>query len=347
MKLKHFFLFLVLSALVATAASPDAGAEGKLREMLQKRRAQQAEGGEKKGGMFDENSLGRGKMSCKEKVAQLEKFKGAMQRMSKDKPPVSLSASYGKHVLQAIDVYTPKDAKNAAPYPIIFMVHGGGWCLGDKGHSGVIVNKLNRWGPKGFIVVSANYRMITDGVYPLEQAQDVADALAYVQKHAAEWQGDPEKIIIMGHSAGAHIVSLLNADVEKTAARGVTPWLGTVSLDTAAMNIPKKMKGEPAYLYQEAFGKDEKYWEDTSPFHKVSAASPPWLGVCSSKRKDSCPDGELYAEKSRKLGLRAETLPEPVGHGAINKNLGEPGDYTDAVEKFMGSLDAEVKKRLQ
>lgn len=333
-------LVLVLLSLAATAQAEERG--GRLREFLQQR---QSGGGEK---LFDEDRLARGKMSCAQKVEQM-KSKKFISRIGKDGvPEPDATVSYGKHDLQAYDVYIPKNPVHAAPFPVIMMVHGGGWCVGDKGMGRMVANKIKRWVEKGFIFVSVNYRMVADGVFPVEQAEDVADALASLQNNASKWQGDPSRIIIMGHSAGAHLVSLITANSTKTAARGVQPWLGTISLDTAAMDIVAMMQGTPANLYKEAFGADENYWREASPAHQVSKDSRPWLGVCSSKRKAKvCADSEAYAEKSRQLGLRAESLPIAFGHGKINSELGAPGDYTDAVEKFMSSLDAEVAERLK
>lgn len=64
---------------------------------------------------------------------------------------------YGPDALQRIDVYSPQGAKNA---PVLFMVHGGAWRTGDKASANVIDNKIARWLPKGFIVISANYRLL-------------------------------------------------------------------------------------------------------------------------------------------------------------------------------------------
>ncbi len=263
------------------------------------------------------------------------------------RPVPSVSASYGTNKAQALDVYLPAKPAHAAPYPVILMIHGGAWCIGDKAAGGVKVNKINRWVEKGFIFVSANYRMLPDGANVAEQAADVTKALIYVQAHAADWQGDAGKIILMGHSAGAHLVSLIGADTATAAKLGAAPWLGTVSLDSAVVDVAGKMKLKHAAVYEEVFGKDPAFWTKVSPVEQLSEASLPWLGVCSSKRQDSCPAAHEYADKAKALGVRAEVVEEPLNHGAINKNLGEEGDYTAAVEKFMGSLDADVKKRLQ
>src|SRR5262249_26431157 len=109
--------------------------------------------------------------------------------------------------------------------PIIVMVHGGAWCVGDKALKSTTKNKVARWSPKGFLFVSVNYPMITDGLNALSQANEVAKAVAFVQNHARDWGGDPARVILMGHSAGAHLVSLVNADGKMRQAYGVKPVL--------------------------------------------------------------------------------------------------------------------------
>ena len=70
------------------------------------------------------------------------------------------------------------------------------------------------------------------------------------------------------------------------------------------------------------------------------------LLVCSTRRDDSCPQAHGFAAKAGTLGVRAEVQGEDLTHRQINATLGEPGAYTDAVERFMGALDPVVKRTL-
>jgi arylformamidase len=88
--------------------------------------------------------------------------------------------AYGGDSRQRFDVYVPAQAKNA---PVIFMVHGGAWRTGDKAAKSVVENKVSRWVPMGFIFISANYRLLPE-TDPLEQARDVARAIAAAQDKA-------------------------------------------------------------------------------------------------------------------------------------------------------------------
>ena len=256
--------------------------------------------------------------------------------------------SYGSQARQKLDVYFTR--RGDKPAPVIVMVHGGGWCVGDKALSSVTRGKQEHWGAKGFVFVSVNYPMITDGSRALQQAESVARAVAYVQQHASEWGGDPQRVILMGHSAGAHLISLVNADARLRAAAGVRPYLGAVSLDSGATNVVTQMsRSMPAMKgrFIEAFGSDEAGWIQASPYHRLDRTAAPWLGVCSTKRPDdSCGQAREYAEKSNSLGVRATVLPVDKKHGPVNKDLGEDGGYTSEVDRFLGGLDSEVQARI-
>lgn len=241
--------------------------------------------------------------------------------------------SYGEDKKQRLDVYAPQNPKEA---PIIVMVHGGGWRIGDKGANRVVENKVKRWIPKGAIFVSVNYRLLPEAD-PLKQADDVAAALAYIQTNAAGWGGDYSKIALIGHSAGAHLVSLISANPAKYPK--LKPWRATVSLDSACMDVPHIMGSKHARLYDDAFGTDAAYWEAASPYHRLTSVAPPTLMVCSTKRHDKpCEDASRFAQKALSLGLRAEILPQDMTHKEINEELGTNGDYTQKVEEFLRSV---------
>jgi arylformamidase len=252
--------------------------------------------------------------------------------------------AYGEAAEQRMDVYVPADVHDA---PVILMVHGGAWRFGDKDSRGVVKNKIARWVPHGFIIISANYRMLP-AVGPLEQAFDVARALAFAQSQAVSWGGDPRRFILMGHSAGAHLVSLLSADPSLATRFGAQRWLGTISLDSGALDVPAIMQASHARLYDKAFGADPAFWNSTSPLHVLTADALPLLAVCSGIRKDRpCRQAQAYADRATSKGVRAEVLQQALNHAEINNHLGLPGPYTDRVERFMASLDPAVAEHFR
>jgi len=242
--------------------------------------------------------------------------------------------AYGPHEDQAIDVYLPPAARNA---PVIFMVHGGGWVRGDKRNTRVVDNKVARWLPQGTIFVSVNNRLLPDAD-PLEQAEDVGRALAFAQKEAPTWGGDPDRFILMGHSAVAHLVGLLAADPTIATDQGARPWLGTVPLDSAAFDVAAIMTQPHLRLYDRAFGEDPAFWRDASPTQRLTGAPAPMLLVCSTQRVLPCGQARAFAEKAKSLGGEVEVLAVDMSHGEINKELGVPGAYTEKVEAFLSRL---------
>jgi arylformamidase len=242
--------------------------------------------------------------------------------------------AYGSDTAQRMDVYLPE---HPAAAPVIFMVHGGGWRSGDKAMASVVTNKLARWLPQGYLVISINYRLAPQAG-PLEQADDVAKALAFAQSNAASWGADPARFVLMGHSAGAHLVALLAADPNIATQQHAQPWLGTVPLDSAAFDLVQIMQGPHYRLYDPIFKDDPALWRAASPQHRMTHAPAPMLLVCSSKRSDSCPQAQAFAGAAISLGGRVTVLPVDLTHRAINLTLGQPSAYTDSVESFLHSL---------
>jgi len=242
--------------------------------------------------------------------------------------------AYGPAPEQRLDVYIPEGANNA---PILVMVHGGAWMLGDKGNPGVVANKLKHWLPRGYIVVSPNYRMAGQP-NPLNQTEDVGRALAFVQANAASWGGDGSRIVLMGHSSGAHLAALLTAAPAVAARSGAKPWLGTVSLDSAALDLVELMNARHARFYDRVFGAEPGRWAEVSPLHQLTVRPVPMLIVCASRRDDSCAAARRFAAKAVSLGGRATALPIDLGHGEINSELGRSASYTASVDAFLRSL---------
>ena len=251
--------------------------------------------------------------------------------------------AYGSNRMQVLDVYAPTQAKGA---PVILMVHGGAWRFGDKDMPRVVDNKRARWLRKGFVFITVNYRLLPETA-PLEQARDIAQALAVAQRDAEQWGADRNKFILMGHSAGAHLIALLAANPELAKEQGASPWLGTILLDSAALDVPAIMNARHLPLYDRAFGNDPAYWESVSPLQQLRQPGAPLLAVCSSRRTDSCPAARRFVARASALGTRAAVLTEDLSHGEINETLGEESEYTAAVEAFMRGLDKVVAQALK
>jgi arylformamidase len=238
------------------------------------------------------------------------------------------TVAYGTDPAEQMDIYRPERPRG----PVILMVHGGGWAHGDKAGRGVITNKMPHYRDAGIVFVSINYPMMPQA-NPLQQAQSVAKAVAYAQAHAHEWGGDARQLVLMGHSAGAHLVALIGAKPSMLAQNVAA----VVALDSAAYHVETIMRMPHLGLYDRAFGEDVALWAASSPATQLEAGSPPFLLVCSSTRRVACRQAEAFAAQVQGRGGQAQVLPQALSHGEINDRLGLPGAYTAAVDAFLAA----------
>ena len=244
--------------------------------------------------------------------------------------------AYGDDPAQRYDVYRPAQAA-AGPVPVVAVVHGGGWQRGDKAHAAPLQAKLAHWLGRGLAVVAINYRLLPEAD-PLQQADDLAAALARLQADAAGWGGDVQRLALVGHSAGAHLVLLLAADPTLSMRRGVRGWRCSVALDSAAFDVVAVMQGPHLPLHDAAFGTDPDFWREASPLHRLQGRiAAPLLVVCSALRPLAWLQAQAFAARVREGGGRVELERVPLGHVEINRTLGEPGGLTDTVDDFLAS----------
>lgn len=254
--------------------------------------------------------------------------------------PSYADVAYGQDKRQAMDVYIPRNAHNAS---IIVMVHGGAWKYGDKTMRGNVGSKVSHYLKKGYIFVSIDYRLLPTP--PAQQAQDVARAVAMIQENAANWGGDPYRIVLMGHSAGAHLVALLSAHPSAWAETRLKPWAGTISLDSAALDLVKIMSGKHHSIYDDAFGDDREYWTENSPLSQLSGDAVPVLAACSTTRKDdSCANAQIFVTAGQNMGKEYQILPVEKNHKDMMADVGVEPKYTAKIDQFIESVTSYTKK---
>lgn len=313
----HRWLALSISCWIALQALPDPAVAGPLRDLLHARQEARQDAAEND--MEETPGTGRA----------LRGLPAGVKRLA--------DQSYGPTAAHRYDVYLPQRPVGAQPMPIIFMVHGGGWARGDKAHAPVVENKIRHWVPQGVVLVSVNYPMRPDTA-PEQQAREVARALTAVQGRAASWGADPARVVLMGHSAGAHLIALLSAHPERAQAEGARPWRGSVCLDSAAFDVVRIMEARHPGLYDRAFGPDRADWVAASPAHQLTRPAAPILAVCSSRRAASCQQARDFSARMPAGAPPVQVLPVALSHGEINATLGEPGAYTDTVDRFLDGL---------
>lgn len=254
------------------------------------------------------------------------------------------------HERQVLDVYTPDNARNL---PVVFWIHGGGWQAGDK--TGIAI-KPRVFTERGFVFVSTNYRFLPQ-VEMGELIRDVAKALGWVHKNIAGYGGDPKRIFVMGHSAGAQLAALLCTDERYLKAEGVAfdVLKGCVASDGDTYDIPaiimtvetrQTVHGLPLpeFGHRVKFGNDTRKHIDFSAVTHVAKGKgiPPFLILHAAGH----PDVTAQALRLR-AALKAADVPVTVfgasetTHNKLNADLGLPDDpATKELFKFLGPLVA-------
>ncbi|MEK7952604.1 alpha/beta hydrolase [Luteolibacter soli] len=251
-------------------------------------------------------------------------------------------AGKGSGPLRTLDLHTP-DEKREKPRPVFILIHGGGWRVGDKSNGHFAEPKTQWLLDAGYDVASINYRLSPAVEHPAH-VEDACKAIAWVQGHAAEFGGDPQRIYLLGHSAGAHLAALAAVDVERLKAAGADPAgiMGVVLLDGAGYDIPLEYpslrEGSVMQkMYRDAFTSDPEKQRNASPVYRVTVKPPPFLILHTTRRLDSPRQSKLLAEALREKGGTVEVVPVPgKNHGTINADCGKPGDpVTVAIERFL------------
>ena len=168
-----------------------------------------------------------------------------------------------------LDIYVPAAAAQA---PVIVSIHGGGLRQGDKAGQAFVGQ---RFASAGNVTVVVNHRL-SPGVMHPAHIEDIAAAVAWVKRNIAQHGGDPGKLFVIGHSAGAYLAALLVLDPRYLAAhglaprdiRGVVPVSGFFYVDRPGV-APDRPK--------DTWGIDAKAWKAASPATYVNPDVPPML----------------------------------------------------------------------
>ena len=242
-----------------------------------------------------------------------------------------LDIPFGPAPLQKLDVYSPKGVSNA---PVVIFVHGGEWAKNDKS---MVSYKPKFFNENGIVFISTNYRLTPPDVHPAH-VNDVADAVAWTHKHIAEYSGSPNKIFLMGHSAGCHLVTLVGLDPRPLARDGLKPSVlrGVVAWSGGAYDLVQKVHDAGMYAdyIRKTFGDKESGWKDASPVYHVTDTRPlpPFLFISVEKGNRSQLAAERLANLIRGAGGKADTaLLQDRNHMTAIHLIGAPGDTTGRI----------------
>ena len=236
--------------------------------------------------------------------------------------------------LQVLDVFTKDGAKNL---PVVVWIHGGGWQTGDKTD---VKLKPKAFVEKGFVFVSVNYRLLP-AVDMGTIVRDVAKSVHWVSDHIAEYGGDPKRLFVMGHSAGAQLAAIICTDDRYLKNEGLSFAIlkGCVPVDGDTYNIPLMIKtaldrraaaGQPppTYGHREKFGTPEQHVDFSAITHaKPGKGIPPFLVLHVADHVDTTTQANELGNALKKAGIPVKVFGgKDTNHNKLNDDLGLPDD---------------------
>lgn len=255
--------------------------------------------------------------------------------------------AYGALPEQKLDYYPPSLSTRSAP-PLIVFVHGGGWERGSRGNATGSA-KIGHFTAKGYAFATIDYRLVP-GATVEQQAQDVATALAWLVAHARTLGFNPNRMVLMGHSAGAHLAALVATDPRYMHAQDLMldQLRGVVLLDGAAYDVPAQMAEAGRFMapiYTKAFGTDPARQRALSPLAHTRGPNVLSFLILHVQREDGTRQSEALAKALRAEGSKVELQGFEGrglrGHVAMNRQLGE-ADYpaTAVVDRWLSATFA-------
>jgi len=265
---------------------------------------------------------------------------------------VTRDIRYGTtHERQVLDVHAPAGAKNL---PVVFWIHGGGWQTGDKS---MVALKPKAFAEAGFVFVSINHRLLPT-VEMGAITRDVASALGWVHKNIATHGGDPNRLLVMGHSSGGQLAALMCTDDRYAKAEGfaLSVIKGCVPVDADTFDIPAIIEVAetrarvhhlplPTYGHRQKFGNDPAKHRDFSTVTHVARDKgiPPFLILHIAGHPDTGAQARRLASVLEAAGISVKVVAgRETTHASINDNLGAPDD---PVTKEVFTFVAEALKR--
>ncbi len=246
---------------------------------------------------------------------------------------------------QKLDIYSPEGARNL---PVVFWIHGGGWQTGDRTS---VQLKPKAFVEKGFVFVSTGYRLLPN-VEMVDIFGDIAKSVHWVHDHITQYGGDPNRILVMGHSAGAQLAALISIDDRYLKAEGLSLGIikGCVPVDGDTFDVPaiidtaetrRRVHGLPQakWGHREKFGGDPAKHRDYSAVNHVAKDKgiPPFLILHVADHPDTGAQAERLEAALKSAGIPTKRFAaRQTDHSKLNESLGQPDDPpTKALFEFV------------
>ncbi len=235
----------------------------------------------------------------------------------------SVERAYGPHPRQRLD-YTAAVRRDA---PLVVFIHGGAWSFGDKRAAAHMAPHFHEL---GYAFAALNYRLVPD-VTVRQQAEDIAAAIANLHRETGA------RLLLMGHSAGAHLAALVATDPVYLVAHRLAPSVvnGVVLLDGAGYDVVAQLHDAGPLLrrmYRNAFGDDEDMQVRLSPIsHTLAPNAAEFLILHVAARADSRAQSEALAAALRAGGTTATVAATDDSRSTIFRRFGTPGHRATAL----------------
>lgn len=253
------------------------------------------------------------------------------------------------HPRQVLDIYT---SGNDRELPVIFWIHGGGWQTGDKSDVQI---KPRVFTERGYVFVSTNYRLLPE-VDMETLVDDVAEAFGWVYRNIERYGGDPQRIYVMGHSAGAQLAALIctddrylkDQDVPFEVLQGCVPVDGD-TYDIPAIIMTAELRQTLHQLPLPTFGHRVKFGNDPDKHVHFSAVThvakgkgiPPFLILHVAGHPNTTAQARRFAHVLAAADVAVTVFAaRETTHSKLNQDLGRPDDpATEKLFEFLDSLN--------
>ena len=248
---------------------------------------------------------------------------------------------------QLLDIYAPA---TGSKLPVVLWVHGGGWTQGSKNE---VDQKPKAFVERGFVFVPINYRFVPH-VTMDTIVRDVAKSVGWVHANISRYGGDPNRVFLMGHSAGAQLAALLCTDTRYIEAQGVprSSIKGCVPVDGDTYDVPlqvatstarrNSLKQPPPKMgHPEKFGNLERQRELSAVNHVApNRGIAPFLLLHLADHTDTAAQAYRLWAALDQAGIPAKLFGvEQTDHMKLDRDLGVPGDpATKALFEFTDQL---------
>lgn len=247
--------------------------------------------------------------------------------------------------LLSLDIYY--NSERGLQKPVVIYVHGGGWSIGDK--SSQIENKINLFQSSNYIFISINYRL---SPFPFEISNsnrikypdhniDIADALLWISNNIGQYGGNKDKMVLLGHSAGAHLVALTGTNESFLQENGLnlSDIKGVAVIDTEGFDVDYQVKnGDLKNMYINAFGTDHALNINASPIYQlmITTAYPKFfIAKRGSDQRIEYADNFINVLETNGVSV-SQVNGSVYDHEGINNAIGEANEtlITNALMGF-------------